>query len=82
MCIVRFVGTGFSLFGETGKAVLSVVIDGGEPRSVQVCETGPREISYRCDGLTKAAHTLRITVAEGAYSVDGMEVIGGEVPGF
>lgn len=82
VCIVRFVGTGFSLFGETGKAVLSVVIDGGEPRSVQVCETGPREISYRCDGLAKAAHTVRITVAAGTYSVDGMEVIGGEVPGF
>lgn len=82
VCIVRFVGTGFSLFGETGKAVLSVVIDGGEPRSAQVCETGPREISYRCDGLAKAAHIVRITVAAGTYSVDGMEVIGGEVPGF
>lgn len=78
--IVSFEGTGFALTGETGgETVLSVEIDGGDPQINGVYKTGSREISYRCSGLEKKAHTAKITVAMGTYSVDGMEVIGGEV---
>lgn len=78
---VSFEGTGFALTGETsGETVLSVEIDGDEAQLNSVYKTGSRGISYRCDGLEKAAHTAKITVSMGTYSVDGMEVIGGEVP--
>lgn len=78
---VSFEGTGFALTGETeGGAVLSVETDGGKPKKSKICKTGSREISYRCGGLAKKAHTVRITVAAGTFCVDGMEVIGGEVP--
>lgn len=78
---VSFEGTGFALTGETdGEAVLSVETDGKEAQLYKVCKTGSREISYRCGGLEKKAHTVRIAVAAGTYSVDGMEVIGGEIP--
>lgn len=78
---VNFEGTGFALMGETdGETVLSVEIDGGGAQEYQVYKTTSREISYRCCGLKKAVHTAKITVAAGIYCVDGMEVMGGNVP--
>lgn len=77
---VSFDGTGFALTGETGgETVLSVSIDGGEAEIKGVCKTGSRGTSYLCSGLENTHHTAKITVAMGDYSVDGMEVIGGEV---
>lgn len=77
---VSFDGTGFALTGETGGGtVLSVSIDGGEAEIKGVYKTGSRGTSYLCSGLENTHHTAKITVAMGDYSVDGMEVIGGEV---
>ena len=77
---VSFDGTGFALTGETGgETVLSVSIDGGEAEIKGVYKTGSRGTSYLCSGLENTHHTATITVAMGDYSVDGMEVIGGEV---
>ncbi|MGN0666531.1 MAG: glycosyl hydrolase family 59 [Huintestinicola sp.] len=74
---VSFYGTGFALTGETdGDAVLSVEIDGGDRVTKNVYKTGAREISCRFDGLEKGAHTARITIASGEYSIDGMQVTG------
>ncbi|MGN0643012.1 MAG: glycosyl hydrolase family 59 [Huintestinicola sp.] len=78
---VRFDGTGFALTGETGAdTVLSVRIDEREAVTAGVYKTGLREISCRFDGLEKGAHTAKITVVSGKYSVDGMEVTGGDIP--
>lgn len=77
---VSFDGTGFALTGETGaETVLSVSIDGGEAEMKGIYKTGSRETSLRYGGLENGHHTAKITVAMGDYSVDGMEVIGGEV---
>ena len=77
---VSFDGTGFALTGETGgETVLSVSIDGGEAEIKGIYKTGSRGTSYLCSGLENTHHTAKITVAMGDYSVDGMEVIGGEV---
>lgn len=78
---VSFEGTGFALTGENvGEAVLNVSVDGGETEEKAICKTGSREISLRYDGLEKGHHTARITVVSGDYSVDGMEVTGGDIP--
>lgn len=78
---VTFDGTGFALTGEAnGETVLSVSIDGGEAAVAGVYKTGSREVSYLADGLENGHHTAVITVAMGSYSVDGMQVMGGEVP--
>lgn len=72
---VSFNGTGFALTGETGAdTVLSVHIDGSEAVTADVYKTGSREISCRFDGLKSGAHTAKITVVSGEYSVDGMQV--------
>ena len=78
---VKFYGTGFALTGENAAGtVISVEIDGGEAQISGVYKTGSREIAYHCEGLEKGSHTAKITVATGSFSVDGMEVIGDEVP--
>ena len=74
---VSFFGTGFALTGETAAgAVLSVQIDGNDPVTTDVYETGSREISFIFDGLEKDTHSARITVVSGEYSIDGMQVTG------
>ena len=78
---VSFDGTGFALTGETGaETVLSVSVDGSEAEIKGIYKTGSRETSLRIDGLENGHHTAKITVATGAYSVDGMEVTGGDIP--
>ena len=67
--------------GETGDdTVLSVSIDGGEAELSPVYKTGFRDISYMAEGLENGHHTAKITVAMGSYSVDGMQVTGGDIP--
>lgn len=74
---VSFDGTGFALTGETGAgAVLAVCTDDNDDVNMNVHETGAREISCRIDGLDHGAHTAKITVISGEYSVDGMQITG------
>lgn len=73
---VKFEGTGFALFGETeGDAVIMVETEGEIPQKYQIRKTGSREISCCLFGLENRAHTAKITVLKGTYSVGGMEVI-------
>lgn len=78
---VKFDGTGFALTGENAAGtVISVEIDGGEAMISGVYKTGSREVTYHCEGLENGTHTAKITVSAGKFGIDGMEVIGGELP--
>lgn len=73
---IAFSGKGFGLFGETkDEGIVSVEIDGGKAENYHFCKTGSREISCYFNSLENKAHTAKITVVKGTYSVDGMEVI-------
>lgn len=73
---VSFEGTGFAMTGEnSAETMLSVEIDGSEPTEAVAYKTGSREISYYAYGLEPGAHTAKITIVSGEYSVDGMEVM-------
>lgn len=78
---VKFNGTGIGITGENKDGgIISVEIDGSEVESAyEVLATGSRETSYFVRGLENGEHTLTITVASGAFTCDGAEVVGGEV---
>lgn len=78
---IEFDGTGVAITGETADGgVIIPTIDGVEQASCVVYKTGSRGVSYQISGLEKGHHTLSLKVSIGTYSVDGMEVIGGEIP--
>ena len=76
---VNFDGTGIAFTGETEKAVLSVEID-GRTETKKVTQTGTREISCFIGRLEKSPHTVKVTVVDGEYSIDGFQILGGEIP--
>ncbi len=76
---VNFDGTGIAFTGETEKAVLSVEIDGSS-ETEKVFQTGTREISRFIGKLEKRRHTVKIMVIDGEYSIDGIQIMGGEIP--
>lgn len=78
---VEFDGTGVAITGETkANSVIVPTVDGVEQQPITVCATGSREVSYQISGLENGRHTVSIKVSSGTYNVDGMEVIGGEIP--
>lgn len=78
---VSFEGTGFALSGETSEnAILGVSIDGGDEQLVTVSRTGQREISCHFEGLSEGAHTAKVTIKSGKYTIDAMQVTGGKIP--
>lgn len=78
---VSFEGTGFALTGEsTENCILALSVDGGEEQLITVSRTGQREISCRSEGLSEGAHTAKVTIKSGKYTVDGMQVTGGKIP--
>lgn len=78
---VSFEGTGFALSGETREnAILGVSIDGGDEQLVTVSRTGQREISCHFEGLSEDAHTAKVTIKSGKYTIDAMQVTGGKIP--
>ena len=78
---VSFEGTGFALSGETKEnAILGVSIDGGDEQLVTVSRTGQREISCHFEGLSEGAHTAKVTIKSGKYTIDAMQVTGEKIP--
>ena len=78
---VSLEGTGFALSGETREnAILGVSIDGGDEQLVTVSRTGQREISCHFEGLSEGAHTAKVTIKSGKYTIDAMQVTGGKIP--
>ncbi|MDP9794992.1 hypothetical protein J2S43_003504 [Catenuloplanes nepalensis] len=70
-----FTGTGFHLFGATGAATLEVRVDGEPPRTVQVGPTGTRQASYWLRDLRKRQHHVTVTVLDGTFTLDGIDVV-------
>lgn len=78
---IEFDGTGVAVTGQTTEgAVIIPTVDGVEQASQTVCKTDSRGVSYQISGLEKGHHTVSLKISSGTYSVDGMEVIGGEIP--
>lgn len=78
---VSFEGTGFALTGESREnCILALSVDGGGEQLITVSRTGQREISCRSEGLNEGAHTAKVTIKSGKYTVDGMQVTGGKIP--
>jgi len=75
---ISFTGTAFSLCGETAEGSrLTVEIDGMTVEESYVTpKTSAREISYRRYGLTAGEHAATITILEGEFCMDGVEISG------
>jgi hypothetical protein len=71
-----FRGTGLNIFGATARATIDVSVDGAPSQRITVEPTGTRQTSHWLRGLKAAdPHTLSITVVEGTYTVDGIDVL-------
>lgn len=81
---VEFEGTGFAVTGKNnvknGDIAIAVEIDGEMIEDAYKVESvGSRKIAYVKHGLEKGKHTAEITVVSGKLSVDGVEVVGGDI---
>ena len=74
-------GTGFNLNGATAPATLSVVVDDGPARVVEVARTGDRQTSFWLRGLAEGPHDVRVTVTAGTFTLDGVDLVRGGTPG-
>jgi hypothetical protein len=75
---VPFRGTGFNIFGATARATLDVSVDGAPAQRITVGPTGTRQTSHWLRGLDAAdPHTLSVTVVQGAFTVDGIDILNG-----
>jgi len=73
---VPFKGSGLNLFGATARATLDVSVDGAPAQRISVGATGTRQTSYWLRGLTTTeAHTLKVTVVAGTFTLDGIDVL-------
>ncbi|MFA9464578.1 MAG: bacterial Ig-like domain-containing protein [Velocimicrobium sp.] len=72
-----FAGTGFNLFGATSSATIDVYVDDAlVADNYQVSSIGNRDTSYWVRGLENKAHTMRVVVESGTFTLDGIDVIG------
>lgn len=78
---IEFEGTGFAVTGKnTDENVISVEIDGVQAEDSYTAErVGSRKIAYLKHGLENGKHIAKITVLSGAFSIDGVETVGGEI---
>ncbi|MFC0623123.1 hypothetical protein ACFFGN_03560 [Kribbella deserti] len=73
---VPFRGTGVNLFGATARATLDVSVDGAPAQRISVGTAGTRQTSYWLRDLAPTAHTLKVTVVTGTYTLDGIDILG------
>lgn len=78
---IEFVGTGFAVTGKnTDENVIAVEVDGVQVEDSYTAErVGSRKIAYCKHNLEKGKHTAKIIVVSGSFSVDGVEVVGGDI---
>ncbi len=76
-----FTGTGFSLMGIGKDCNFSVELDGSVyDDRVYIVSSKQRESMYSIYGLENTQHTVKINVIDGAFGLDGAEIIGVEIP--
>lgn len=81
---IEFDGTGFAVTGRNtainGDIAIAVEIDGEKIEDAyKVGVVGARKIAYCKHNLEKGKHTAKITVVSGKFSIDGIEVVGGDI---
>ena len=78
---IEFEGTGFAVTGKnTDENVISVEVDGVMVEDSYTAEkVGSRKIAYCRHGLENGKHTAKITVVSGAFNIDGVEIVGGDI---
>lgn len=78
---IEFEGTGFAVTGKnTDENVISVEVDGVKVEDSYTAErVGSRKIAYCKHDLEKGQHTAKITVVSGQFSIDGVEITGGDI---
>ncbi|MBS7577663.1 MULTISPECIES: S-layer homology domain-containing protein [unclassified Enterococcus] len=75
--VFKFKGAGFSLFGNTSAALLSVSVDNViVDNAGKVAATGDRLNSYVLTGLSNQAHTAKVEVIGGTFQLDGIDITG------
>ena len=64
----------------TDENVIAVEVDGVQVEDSYTAErVGSRKIAYCKHNLEKGKHTAKIIVVSGSFSVDGVEVVGGDI---
>ena len=78
---IDFTGNGFAIIGTVGDGCkIKVEIDGSvAEEEYAVPKASNRECSYYCYGLTNEKHTVKITVLEGKYAIDAVEVSAADI---
>ena len=73
---IEFTGNGFAIIGTVGDGCkIKVEIDGSvAEEEYAVPKASNRECSYYKYGLSNGNHTVKITVLEGKYAIDAVEV--------
>lgn len=73
---IDFTGKGFAIIGTVGDGCkIKVEIDGSvAEEEYAVPKASNRECSYYKYGLSDGSHTVKITVLEGKYAIDAVEV--------
>ena len=78
---IAFTGNGFAIIGAVGDGCkIKVEIDGSvAEEEYTVPKASNRECSYYKYGLSDENHTVKITVLEGKYAIDAVEVIAADI---
>lgn len=78
---INFTGNGFAITGIVGDGCkIKVEIDGSvAEEEYTVPKTSNRECSYYKYGLSDENHTVKITVLEGKYAIDAVEVSAADI---
>ena len=73
---IEFTGNGFAIIGTVGDGCkIKIEIDGSvAEEEYSVPKASNRECSYYKYGLSDGNHTVKITVLEGKYAIDAVEV--------
>ena len=73
---ISFYGTGIATTGHIEKECrFSVSIDNGDESIYTIDKTDFRQITYMSHTLSKSAHTAVITVLDGIFAIDSIEII-------
>lgn len=72
-----FQGTGFNIFGASDSAKIKVNVDGNiVEEAFTTPKTSNRQTTYSLQNLSYGEHMAKITVVDGTYLVDGIDLLG------